>query len=203
MSQREIIDLSVACSNTTDGFAITLQQDLPVYLGQECYAYDLAIKSHRGTYYETSSHVFRDGHDTDSVELDQFILPGYCVRITGADPCIDARALDEACCDITAGAGLLVLTGRRNEMYFSRDAAVWMAEHKVALMGADIERYDTGFENPTGFFIELFRTDIPIIAGLANLERLPAKDFRLIVLPLKIAGVCTVPCRAIAIVGSL
>jgi len=203
MSQREIVDLSVPCSNATDGFEITLRENLPVYVGHECYAYDLAIRSHRGTYYETSSHVFRDGRNTDSVALDQFILPGYCVRVAGDDPCIDARVLDEARPDITAGAALLLATGGRDEMYFSRDAAAWLAEHEVALMGADIECYDTGFENPTGFFVELFEADIPIIAQLANLDRLPERGFTLIVLPLKIVGVCTVPCRVIAMLGTL
>ncbi len=197
---RKIIDLSVVCSNKTKGVKVKLQKNLPVYLGQACFAYDLEIKSHTGTYFETSAHVFRKGKNTDEVPLDKLILPGRCVRVKDKDKCITAEKLNSLCGDLKPNCALLVDTGRNFRKYFSRDAAVWMAKRKVALMGNNLPRYDTGFVNPTGFFIDLFKAEIPIIANITNLDKLPEAGFTLVVMPLKVTGICTCPARAIAIV---
>ena len=202
---RKIIDLSVACSNETEGVSIRLQGDLPVYFGHECYAYDLEIKSHRGTYFETGGHLFRDGKNTDEIELERLILPGVCLRVKCAGRCVGADELERASAGlvIPAGAALLVDTGpgdERDFKYFGADAGRWMAGKQIALMGSSSCYYDNGFEEPTGFFVELFEAGIPIIANLANLHLLGDVGFEVMVLPLKIAGVCTVPCRVIGVV---
>jgi len=197
----KIIDLSVVCSNNTPGVSIKLQDDLPVYLGYECYAYDLDIKSHTGTYFETSSHLFRNGTNTDRYPLDNLILPCFCARINSSQRCITASMLESAAGEIKPNHALLVDTCGDKGKYFSKDAAVWMAQKKVKLFGSNVNRYDTGFENPTGFFVDLFEAEIPIIASLRNLEMLERNGLTLIVLPLKIHGVCTVPCRVVAVYG--
>jgi kynurenine formamidase len=206
-----IVDLSVPLRDGTDGVAVRLQERLPVYSGRECYAYDLEIPSHTGTYFETPAHLFREGITTDGHPLEKLMLPGVCFRILKGDRCISAEDLDAAA--PSAGPGqaanphaLLIDTGSQElgrHAYFSRDAARWMVDRNVALMGSDTPRYDTGFENPTGFFTELFRGGIPIIANITNLHRLPLAGFTLIVLPLSVSGVCTVPCRTVAVLGGL
>jgi arylformamidase len=194
----KIIDLSVPVIEGKD--VITqLHDKLPVYCGNECYAYDLHIKSHRGTYFETSAHVFRDGQNTDALPLERLILPGMCIKFEEDRQCITAEDLENLAGDIKPDSALLINTGSDRTKYFSLDAAQWMAKNKVALFGSNTGRYDTGFVNPTGFFIELFKADIPIIANITNLHLLPRIGFTLIVLPLKISGICTVPCRIIAI----
>jgi kynurenine formamidase len=203
-----LIDLSEPCGADTPGFTVTLQEKMPVYCGYECRAYDLAIRSHHGTYFETSSHVFREGRDTDAVSLDRLILPGVCLDVRGAGRRVGAADLERIAGDLPfpAGAGLLLRAAAEPgepHRYFTRDAAEWMAGRKVALMGSDTPRYDNGFENPTGFFVDLFRAEIPIVANIGNLDRLPLSGFTLIVLPLAVAGVCTVPCRVVAAVGGL
>lgn len=199
---RQIIDLSIICSDQTEGIEIKLQDNPPVYLDQQCYAYDLDIKSHIGTYFEASAHVFRDGKTTNQIPLDKLILPARCIRITKTKPCITSEDLDSLCSDIESETSLLVDTGDDSAKYFSRDAAQWMAEKKIALMGSNLPKYDTGFENPTGFFIDLFKAEIPIIANLTNLDKLPERNFALIALPLKIEGICTCPARVIAVIDT-
>lgn len=208
MPARKVIDLSVPCSSQTPGVKIKLQDNLPVYLGQACYAYDLEIKSHTGTYFETSAHVFRSGRTTDTIGVDRLVLDGVCLRLASKERCITAAEIEKACSTLTLPEkfALLVYTGTYrslNHRYFSRDAAQWMAKHNVALMGSSAYRYDSGSENPTGFFIDLFKAEIPIVANIKNLELLPTAGFTVVVLPLFIAGVCTVPCRVIAICGKL
>ncbi|MFH1614524.1 MAG: cyclase family protein [Planctomycetota bacterium] len=197
---RKIIDLSTPASNETDGVTITLQDKLPVYMGHECYAYDLAIRSHTGTYFETSSHVFRGGKNTSEVPLEKLIAPAVCISVSGQGRCIYTSEIEKACGHIDPGRAILINFHKRTDRYFPRDAAAWMAEKKVVLMGSNTKGYDSGFENPTGFFVELFKAEIPIIANLKNLEKLPKQGFTLVVLPLSIEGICTVPCRAAAII---
>jgi kynurenine formamidase len=197
---RKVIDLSMLCSNDTGGFEITLQQNLPVYVGHECYAYDLQIKSHCGTYYETSSHVFRGAKDTEDVRPEELIMPGACLRVNIEPRCITAKDLEAAGGDkLKPGCALFIYVSDTTK-YFSRDAAQWMAERKVKLMASDAPRYDSGFENPTGFFIDLFKAEIPIVGNPVNLDLLPQTGFTVIVMPLRIAGICTVPCRVIAVI---
>jgi kynurenine formamidase len=196
----KIIDLSVPFIEGKD--VITqLHDKLPVYCGHECYAYDLNIKSHRGTYFETSAHVFREGKNTDEIDVSDLVLPGYCMRCTSPDHCITAEHFEKLLGDIAPNSAVLIDTVKDQTQYFSRDAAQWMASHKVKLMGSSTGGYDRGFVNPTGFFIDLFKAEIPIIANLANLELLPKENFQIITLPLKVAGVCTVPCRVIGLVN--
>jgi len=201
-----IVDLSVPLCDGQEGFRASLRPEPPVYLGHDCYAYDLTIPSHTGTYFETSSHVFRDGKNTETFPIDKLMAPGLCLTPLTRERCITGAALD-ACVPSSArgtlsGCGLLVRAASHDigvHSYFSRDAAVWMRDVGVSFMGSDTPRYDTGFESPTGFFVELFAAGIPIIANIANLDRLPAEGFTLFALPLAVTGVCTVPCRVIAV----
>jgi kynurenine formamidase len=197
-----IIDLSIPFKHGEDA-VVKLQDNSPIYCGQECHAYDIEIRSHHGSYLETSSHVFRDGQNTDAIPLERLILPCMCIKFEEDHQCITAANLEILASDIKPHSALLINTGSDTTKYFSRDAAQWMAKRKVALMGSNTARYDTGFVNPTGFFIDLFKADIPIIANITNLHLLPRTGFTLIVLPLKISGICTVPCRIIAEVTSL
>jgi arylformamidase len=204
-----VVDLSVPLRDGAQGVRATLREERPRYLGHDCWAYDLAIPSHTGTYFETSSHVFRDGKDTETFPMDRLVAPGVCLTPRIPDRCITADAL-EASVPAAAraslpGCGLLVHAPSGEpgaHAYFSRDAAAWMREHRVGFMGSDTPLYDTGFASPTGFFVELFEAGIPIVANIANLELLPSHGFTLVALPISVAGVCTVPCRLVALVGS-
>lgn len=193
----KIIDLSIPFKYGQDVIT-NLKSNLPVYCGNECYAYDIEIKSHHGTYFETSAHVFRNGQNTDTVPLERLILPGMCIKFEEDRRCIAANDLENLAGDIKPDSALLINTGSDTTKYFSLDTAKWMAKKKVALFGSNASCYDTGFVNPTGFFIALFKAEIPIIANITNLHLLPRTGFTLIVLPLKINSICTVPCRIIA-----
>lgn len=196
---RRIVDLSVPCTSETEGMTVKLQDDLPLYFGHECYAYDLRIKSHTGTYLEGSAHLYRDGKNTDEIPLDKLILPGVCVSVSHNRRYVDADDLEAACPSPPTAWGLLVNTGGTDK-FFSRDAAMWMAKHKVALMGSNTPLYDGDPRSPSGFFVDLFKAEIPIIANVINLDLLPFSGFTLIVLPIRIPRICTVPARVIAVI---
>lgn len=182
-----------------ENVAVTIQPDLPVYLGQECYAWDVAIKSHTGTYFETSSHVFRDGQHTSDVPAQQLLYACALLLLSAdAQGGITGNELARAGKHVQPGDAIIVVAGS-TDRYFERDAVAWMIERGVALLGGNLTGYDTGFENPTGIFIDLFRAEIPIIAGLANLDQLTQPRFELIVAPLPVRDIGTVPARIFAV----
>ncbi len=205
---RIIVDLSIPIQDGVDGVRVTRRSDPPVYEGYECHAWDLAVPSHTGTYFETASHLFRDGMSTRDFPPADLILPCRCLRVRHTRRVIDADDLNEAA-DSGQSSGdppngkwaLLVETGERERdkhAYFSRNAATWMAERGVRIMGSNTPLYDNGFINPSGFFTELFSAEMAIVANLANLQQLPADEFELMVFPMSIEGVGTVPCRVAA-----
>ena len=199
-----VVDLSVPLRPGAEVEA-RLHERLPVYLGHECHAYDLLIRSHAGTYFETAAHVLRGAPDTDGVPLEDLVRPAVCVDVRPSQGReISAADLASARPAPRKGEALLVHTGSPSpppgeHVYFSRDAAAWMADAGVVLFGSDTPRYDSGFESPTGFFVELFGRGIPIVANLRRLGEIAGRHFRLLVMPIRVPGVCTVPARVAAL----
>lgn len=193
------VDISMEFRDQIDGHIHRHpQEDLPVYCGHKCTAFDITIKSHQGTYYETSSHVFRDGRDVCQTALEDFFMPVSIVKPTGKDG-ITAQQLEAAGQHVQPGDALLVHCPDKSR-YFNRQAVGWMIDRSVVLLGGDLPLYDTGFVNPTGMFLDLFAAQIPIIANLEHLEQIDVDRAQLVVLPLKISGIGNVPCRAVVII---
>jgi kynurenine formamidase len=81
------------------------------------------------------------------------------------------------------------------------EAARWLvANRSVKAVGLDTPSIDYGQSTLFESHRALFERDIPAFENLANLERLPAKDFHVIALPMKIKGGSGGPLRVVAIV---
>jgi kynurenine formamidase len=81
------------------------------------------------------------------------------------------------------------------------DAARWLTrERKVKAVGLDTPSIDYGQSKFFESHRVLFEQNIPAFENLANLERLPAKGFHVVALPMKIKGGSGGPLRAVAIV---
>jgi kynurenine formamidase len=176
---------------------------LPIYLGHACEEYQYSFHSHLGSYYETSGHLYRDGKMTSETPVQQFFMPALIPRLDKKrDGAIEPEELVAAVKgDLRPGDALIVDAQGQNQRFFSRGCGAWMAAKKIALLGATMPKFDTGFANPTGIFVELFDAGIPIIANLQNVEKLTHDRVFLIVLPLAIESVCTAPCRIVALDG--
>jgi kynurenine formamidase len=84
------------------------------------------------------------------------------------------------------------------------EAARWLvANRSVKAVGLDTPSIDYGQSTLFESHRVLFERDIPAFENLANLERLPARGFHVIALPMKIKGGSGGPLRVIAIVRDI
>jgi len=80
------------------------------------------------------------------------------------------------------------------------EAAQWLTtERAIKVIGLDTASIDYGQSTLFETHRILFEKNIPAFENLANLDRLPAKDFHVIALPMKIKGGSGGPLRIIAI----
>ncbi len=195
----QYIDITKTFRNKIDGEIIPhKREDWPIYCGYKCAAYDLYIKSHCYAYFETSAHLFRDGTKPIDIPIEDFFLPASIVTLSDDDG-ITYDELDSSAGSFVRAGDALLIHCQQESRYFEREAIKWMIEKGIKLLGSNLLTYDRGFENPTGMFVDLFQADIPIIANITNLDKIPTNKARLVVLPLKIPDVCLAPCRAVVI----
>jgi kynurenine formamidase len=181
-----------------------IPEELPSYLGYPCEEYRFELRSHVGCYFETSAHLFRGATMTCDVPVERLLLPAVIARLDpDGEGAIGVAEIEQGLASepIRPGDALIVDARGRDDRYFARGCAAWMAERQVSLLSATLPRFDTGFINPTGLFVELFRAEIPILAGIRNTGRISRQRVFLVVLPLLIERVCTVPCRAVVLDG--
>lgn len=197
-----IIDISRPLRRGTD-IVCEVPDELPLYEGHACEEYEFGFHSHVGCYYETSAHLFRGGTTTSDVPVEQLFMPALVARLDGRhsgaiQPAELAASLSEP---PRRGDALIVNAPGADERHFSRTCGTWMAEHGISLLAATLRRYDTGFVDPTGVFVELFHAEIPILAEVTRIDEIAHQRVFLIVLPMAIEGVCTAPCRAVVLDG--
>jgi len=80
------------------------------------------------------------------------------------------------------------------------DAARWLVEEReIGAVGIDTPSIDTGSSTLFWSHRILFERNVPAFENLANLDRLPARGFTVVALPMKIRGGSGGPLRAIAL----
>jgi kynurenine formamidase len=80
------------------------------------------------------------------------------------------------------------------------EAARWLVEQRgVAAVGIDTASIDRGASESFETHRALFEKNVPAFENLADLDRLPAKGFTIVALPMKIEGGSGAPLRIIAI----
>ncbi len=83
------------------------------------------------------------------------------------------------------------------------DAAKWLVENrKFKAVGIDTASIDRGQSTTFGSHVALMTNDIPAFENLASLEKLPAKGFHIVAMPMKIKGGSGAPLRIAAFVSA-
>jgi arylformamidase len=165
-----------------------------------------SLGAHSGTHIDAPMHFVRDGASIDRVPLEALIGPARVIDVPDSIRAIDAAELNRH--DWRGAPRVLFRTrsSRRGWMtssvfhrdfaYIAPDAAQLLADAGVQLVGVDyLSAEQFGGPAPRTHQI-LLGKGIPIVEGLA-LQAVPAGDYDLIVLPMKVAGHEGAPARAI------
>lgn len=205
-----VIDLSLPISTDMPGVEITTARRLET---DGWNATTLALYSHCGTHMDAPRHFLPDGRTLDKQPLDVVVGTAIVVDLAPASPrqLIRPEDLTNVEDQVVPGCRLLFRTDwhkrygsaeYRNELpRISIELAHWLVDRRVALIGveppsvADVNN----MQELTDVHQTLFRGDVVIVEGLANLDQIKAGSVHFIALPMKIMGGDGSPVRAIAI----
>jgi arylformamidase len=167
----------------------------------------IEMVANTGTYLDSPFHRYEDGKDLSELDLQKLAnLPA--VKITAQRN----QAIDISCFqrqENLEGKAILVETGWSKNwntpQYFeghpflTEDAAKFLADSKVALVGIDSHNIDDIQDLRRPVHSILLQQEIPIVEHMTNLAALPPKDFAFFAVPVKVKGFGTFPVRAFAL----
>ena len=165
----------------------------------------IEMVANTGTYLDAPSHRDEDGADLAGLPLTSLAnLRGVLVHLHERA----LRADHVAGLDLR-GAALLVHTGwsshwrtdaygRADHPYVSREAAAYLAESGVALVGIDSVNIDDMADMSRPAHTLLLRAGIPVVEHLTNLDALGDAPFTFFAVPPRVRGMGTFPVRAFA-----
>jgi arylformamidase len=165
-----------------------------------------SLGAHSGTHVDAPMHFVAGGASIDQLPLEPMIGPARVIDIPDSVQAIDAAELGR---HPWRGAPRVLFRTRssrrgwmksatfhRDFAYIAPDAAQLLADAGVQLVGIDyISAEQFGAPAPRTHRI-LLGKGIPIVEGLA-LEAVPAGEYDLVVLPMKVAGHEGAPARAV------
>ncbi len=196
---------------------LTLTTDLPTYSGEPGLKID-AVKRiaagdtanvsrmnlglHTGTHVDAPVHFIEGASGTDELPLDALCGPARLVRIN--DPqAVRVAELEGA--DLGGVERVLFQTRnaeliddpafRRDYVYLAPEAAEWLVERGVRLVGIDYLSIEAFGAEPL-VHRTLLGANVVIVEGL-DLRQPPPGDYELWCLPLKIAGSDGAPARVV------
>jgi arylformamidase len=158
---------------------------------------------HVGTHIDAPLHFINEGQDITELELSRLCGPGVVIHLPEPRD-VEARDLESA--KIPPGHRVLIRTAnealwdepefRRDFFGLSGEAAMWLVDRDVPLVGVDylsVDRYDNN-EKPAHY--ALLGNGVIIVEGL-DLSRAAPGRYEVVALPLKIAGSDGSPARVI------
>jgi len=170
---------------------------------------ELTLGSHAGTHVDAPSHYLAEGGTVDALPLSALIGPATAIDVPGEPgTLVGPEILSPHEAAFRPGARVLLRSGwdarYGREDYWhdypglSPAAARWIVERQIALVGFDAPGPSP---QPEAVHRILLGATPPvvIVESLANLSALP-REFTLIVLPLRLAGLDGAPARAVAVI---
>jgi arylformamidase len=166
----------------------------------------IEMGAHTGTHIDSPAHFLRDGEGIDRIPLETLVGPCRVLDLTNIPGHVDRAALAQH--DLGGMTRLLCKT--RNSQRWARgetafddgfialvaDGARYLVDFGVKLVGVDylsVEPYGSK-EHPV--HLALLTTKVVILEGL-NLADVPAGDYELIALPLKLKDADGAPARVL------
>jgi kynurenine formamidase len=165
----------------------------------------IEMVTNTGTYLDCPFHRYADGKDLSQIHLEKLAeLDGVLIDAEN-NLSIDKKFFEGK---ELAGKAVIVSTGWSNhwrtDTYFenhpflTEDAAHYLVEQKVKLVGIDSHNIDDTRTNARPVHSALLKNEILIVEHMTNLHRLKGKSFIFNAVPPKFVGVGTFPVRAFA-----
>jgi arylformamidase len=185
---------------------IQIQPQQAISQGAGANVSSVAFGSHTGTHVDAVRHFFDDGQTVDQIPLEHLIGPA--ILLAFPDDLMSVGADDLARHDIGDHTRVLLRTRNssflegpefvKDYTYLAPDGAEYLVSRGVELVGIDyfsIEQFHSGHHRTHRALLE---RGVVIVEGLA-LGEPPAGAYRLICLPLRLAGLDGAPARAVLI----
>jgi arylformamidase len=161
----------------------------------------VTMSPHVGAHADAPLHYANGAPAIDEVALDAYLGRCRVIHAIGAGPLITVVHLQHAepdlpprvlvrCCEHADTVWNPAFTA------YSPDAIDWLAERGVRLVGIDTPSVDPADSKPLHSHQLLRKHDLRVLENLV-LDDVPAGDYELIALPLKLRGACASPVRAI------
>ena len=175
--------------------------------------HDVYLWSHSGTHVEVSRHFYADGKDTGDFPPDAFVGPAILLdfRHKGVNEAITLEDVRRAG-DVRVNDIVILWEGRDKQYrtksshdrpYLDHEAAQWLIhDRKIRLLGTDSSGFEVRGVNTHPNHHLFFRpgVDVPVVECLCNLDRVPARRFFFMGLPIPVEGMDASPIRAVAMV---
>lgn len=167
----------------------------------------ISMGSHTGTHMDAPFHYFEEGFTVDNIPLSRLIGPAKVIEVKTDKIILPIHFLDKS---IEKGDNILFKTSNSNLwvkegfqkdfVYLSMEAAEYLAEKKVNLVGIDYLSIDsyTNEESPNHRI--LLSENIIILEGL-DLSNVQEGEYILLTLPLKLKDCDGSPVRAVLVEG--
>lgn len=179
----------------------------------------LRLSSHAGTHMDAPLHMLADGSSLDAYPVSRFVGTAVVLDVRGRGKALTIEIVAEAA---DAAGGLrpgdfaLVWSGwdahygasdMYEHPYLTAEAAVYLRDQSVSLVGADFTSMDSSSGTNEGMTLKemdlsahkvLMTADILIVENLRGLEQIVGGRTPCVILPLPTVGVEGSPVRAIA-----
>jgi arylformamidase len=161
----------------------------------------ITMSPHLGVHADAPLHYARDGAAIGAMDLDPFLGPCRVVHVIGCGPLVRPEHLAGAAPGMLPR--VLVRTSLRAAVAWSPDftafdprTIAWLATLGVRLVGIDTPSVDPADSKTLDSHHQLFAHDMRVLENLV-LDDVPAGDYELIALPLKLIEADASPVRAI------
>ncbi|MDY0746865.1 arylformamidase [Paucibacter sp. R3-3] len=161
----------------------------------------LTMSPHVGAHADAPLHYANDAASAAEVDLDAYIGPCRVIHAIACGPLIRIEHLMHAANALPERV-LVRCNERADETWnpaftaYAPETVEWLAAQGVKLIGLDTPSVDPADSKTLDSHQRLLRLNLRVLENLV-LDEVPEGDYELIALPLKLAGACASPVRAI------
>jgi arylformamidase len=172
-------------------------------LGPECPVNlsAMTMSPHVGAHADAPLHYGNDQPSAAEVDLHAYLGPCRVIHAIGCGPLIRIEHLRQAAHSLPERV-LVRCCEKADEIWnphftaYAPETVEWLAAQGVKLIGLDTPSVDPASSKSLDSHQQLLRLNLRVLENLV-LDDVPEGDYELIALPLKLAGACASPVRAV------